>query len=322
MHVFHGYDHIPRELRGAALAIGNFDGVHRGHQALMERAKERAQASSRHGASHLAGVMVFEPHPREFFHPERPHFRLTSLPQKLALFERYGLDVAVVIPFDQRLAGMNAEDFIEQVLVAGLGVRHVVIGYDFLFGKGRTGSAEDIRAAGAAMGFGVSIIGPVGEGGEVFSSSAVRAEIAQGDVRGAAEMLGHWWSVRGKVVGGFKKGTGMGFPTANIHLPKSATLAHGIYAVFVDVHGKQHLGAAYLGTRPTFDNGLPVLEVFLLDFDGDLYGREIELSFVDFIRGDKRFEGMEALVAQIGKDCERAREILAKSKPAGPSRPD
>lgn len=318
MHVFHGYDHIPRELRGAALAIGNFDGVHRGHQALMERAKERARASGRHGASHLAGVMVFEPHPREFFHPERPHFRLTSLPQKLALFERYGLDVAVVIPFDQRLAGMNAEDFIEQVLVAGLGVRHVVIGYDFLFGKGRTGSAEDIRAAGAAMGFGVSIIGPVGEGGEVFSSSAIRAEIAQGDVRGAAEMLGHWWSVRGKVVGGFKKGTGMGFPTANIHLPKSATLAHGIYAVFVDVHGKQHLGAAYLGTRPTFDNGLPVLEVFLLDFDGDLYGREIEISFVEYIRGDKRFEGMDALVEQIGKDCERARVILGQARPLGP----
>jgi riboflavin kinase/FMN adenylyltransferase len=318
MHVFHGYDHIPRELRGAALAIGNFDGVHRGHQALIERVKERAQASSRHGAAHLAGVMVFEPHPREFFHPERSHFRLTSLPQKLALFERYGLDVAVVIPFDQRLAGMNAEEFIEQVLVAGLGVRHVVIGYDFLFGKGRSGSAEDIRAAGAAMGFGVSVIAPIGEGGEVFSSSAIRAEIAQGDVRGAAEMLGHWWSARGKVVGGFKKGTGMGFPTANIHLPKASTLAHGIYAVFVDVHGKQHLGAAYLGTRPTFDNGMPVLEVFLLDFDGDLYGREIELSFVDFIRGDQRFDGMESLVAQIGKDCERARTILLQSHRDGP----
>ncbi|MFM9943296.1 MAG: bifunctional riboflavin kinase/FAD synthetase [Hyphomicrobiaceae bacterium] len=311
MHVFHGYDHIPRELRGAALAIGNFDGVHRGHQALIERARERAQASSRRGAAHLAGVMMFEPHPREFFHPERPHFRLTTLPQKLALLERYELDVAVVIPFDHRLASMTAEEFIEQVLVAGLGVRHVVIGYDFLFGKGRSGSAEDIRRAGADMGFGVSVIAPIGEGGEVFSSSAIRAEIAHGDVKGAAEMLGHWWAVRGKVVGGFKKGTGMGFPTANIHLPKATILAHGIYAVFVDVQDKRHQGAAYLGTRPTFDNGPPVLEIFLLDFDGDLYDREIEVSFVDFIRGDQRFEGMEALMAQMTKDCDKARQILA-----------
>lgn len=311
MNVFHGYNHAPANMRGAALAIGNFDGVHRGHQALIERAKERAAASSRHGNRHIAGVMVFEPHPREFFHPDRPHFRLTTLEQKLALLERHELDLAVVIPFDQHLAEMTAEDFIEQVLVAGLGVRHVVIGYDFLFGKGRSGSAEDIRRAGAEMGFGVSIIAPVGEHGEAFSSSAIRAEIAQGDVRGAAEMLGHWWSVRGKVVGGFHKGTGMGFPTANIHLPRAITLAHGIYATFVEVDGKRHLGAAYLGTRPTFDNGLPVLEVFLLDFDGDLYGREIEVSFVDYIRGDKRFEGMEALAAQIAKDCNRSREILA-----------
>ncbi len=254
---------------------------------------------------------MFEPHPREFFHPERPHFRLTTLPQKLALLEQLNLDVAVVIPFDQRLASMTAEEFIEQVLVAGLGVRHVVIGYDFLFGKGRSGSAEDIRCAGADMGFGVSVIAPIGEGGEVFSSSAIRAEIAQGDVKGAAEMLGHWWAVRGKVVGGFKKGTGMGFPTANIHLPKAATLAHGIYAVFVDVHGARHPGAAYLGTRPTFDNGLPVLEIFLLDFDGDLYDREIEVSFVDFIRGDQRFEGMQALKVQMDKDCAKARQLLA-----------
>jgi riboflavin kinase / FMN adenylyltransferase len=315
MHVFHGYDHIPQALRGAALAIGNFDGVHRGHQALIDRARERAQASTRHGAAHLAGAMVFEPHPREFFHPERPHFRLTPLAQKLSLFERYELDLAVVIPFDQRLAAMSAEEFIEQVLVAGLGVRHVVIGYDFLFGRGRSGNAEHIRQAGAEMGFGVSIIPPVGEGGEVFSSSAIRAEIAQGDVRGAAEMLGHWWEVRGKVVGGAHIGTGIGFPTANIHLPKSTTLAHGIYAVFVGVNGRYFKGAAYLGTRPTVDNGPPVLEVFLFDFTGNLYDREIDVAFVEYIRGDKRFEGMEAMVAQIGRDCDKARDILAREQP-------
>jgi riboflavin kinase/FMN adenylyltransferase len=317
MHIFYGYDHVPRELRGAALAIGNFDGVHRGHQALIARARERAAASTRHGAAHLSGAMVFEPHPREFFHPERPHFRLTTLEQKLGLFERFGLDMTIVIPFDQRIAALTAEEFIEQVLVAGLGVRHVVIGYDFLFGKGRAGSAEDMKHAGAEMSFGVSVIAPIADGGEVYSSSAVRAEIAQGDVRGAAEMLGHWWTVRGKVVGGARRGTGMGFPTANIHLPRSTTLAHGIYAVLVGLQGRHHPGAAYLGTRPTFDDGAPVLEIFLIDFDGNLYDREIDVSFVDFIRGDQRFESMEALVRQIEADCAKARQILAAA-PAAP----
>ncbi len=311
MHVFHGYDHVPLNLRGAALAIGNFDGVHRGHQALIARARERATASTRHGVSHLAGAVVFEPHPREYFHPERPHFRLTTLAQKLALFERYGLDMAVVLPFDAPLAKLGSDAFVEQVLVAGLGVRHVVIGYDFFFGKSRGGSAVDMKRMGAELGFGVSVLEPVAEDGEVISSSAIRSEIAQGDVKGAAQMLGHWWSVTGEVVGGAKRGTGMGFPTANIVLPKSIVLAHGIYAVFVDVKGERHLGAAYLGTRPTFDNGAPVLEIFLLDFDGNLYGREIEVSFVDFIRGDRRFEGMDALTTQIAADCARAREILS-----------
>lgn len=310
MHVFHGFDHVPIQLRGAALAIGNFDGVHRGHQALIARATERAQASTRHGASHLAGVIVFEPHPREFFHPERPHFRLTTLKQKLALFEHYGLDMAVVLPFDRHVAALTAEEFIEQVLVAGLGVRHVVVGYDFMFGKDRQGTAQDIERAGAEMGFGVSVIRPVGEGGEVFSSSAVRAEIAQGDVKGAAEMLGHWWSVTGEVVGGFKKGTGMGYPTANLKLSDGVALAYGIYAVYVDVQGKRYDGAAYLGTRPTFDHGAPVLEVFLIDFKGDLYGREIEVSFVDFIRGDKKFDSVEALIKQLDDDVAKSREIL------------
>jgi riboflavin kinase/FMN adenylyltransferase len=313
MHVVHGYQNLPQGLRGAALAIGNFDGVHRGHQALLARARERAAASPRPGGEpRPAGAMLFEPHPREFFHPARPHFRLTSLDQKLRLFERYGVDVAVVVPFDEKLAALSADAFIADVLVAALGVRHVVIGYDFMFGQGRTGSAADIQRRGAEMGFGVSVIPPVAEGGEVISSSAIRSEIAQGDVRGAAEMLGHWWAVAGEVVGGFHKGTGMGYPTANVTLPRSTPLAYGIYAVFVDVPGgRRHQGAAYLGTRPTFDNGPPVLEVFLFDFEGDLYGRTIEVSFVDFIRPDQRFEGMEALVRQMDLDCARAREILA-----------
>jgi riboflavin kinase/FMN adenylyltransferase len=310
MHVFHGYHDLPASLRGAALAIGNFDGVHRGHQALLARAREQAAALSREGGTHLAGAMVFEPHPREFFHPERPHFRLTSLDRKLGLFERYGLDLAVVVPFGETVASLAPGAFVEQVLVAGLGVRHVVVGYDFYFGKGRGGSAADMQGFGERFGFGVSVVPPVAEGGEVFSSSAIRAEIAQGDVAGAAAMLGHWWSVTGEVVGGAKRGTGMGFPTANIVLPRTTPLAYGIYAVFVDGPDGRHQGAAYLGTRPTFDNGPPVLEVFLFDFDGDLYGKRIEVSFVAFIRPDRRFDGMEALMEQMTKDCAKARQLL------------
>jgi riboflavin kinase/FMN adenylyltransferase len=313
MHILYGYDHVPPEIRGATLAIGNFDGVHRGHQALFQAAR---QAVAKHGG--LAGVMVFEPHPREFFQPDKPHFRLTSLAQKLALFERYELDLAVALTFDRRLAELSARDFIERVLVAGLGVRGVVIGADFHFGKDRDGNAKVMKRVAAELGFEVTVVETVAEAGEVFSSSAIRADIAQGDVAGAAHSLGHFWRVAGKVIGGAKRGTGLGFPTANVPLPKGTALAHGIYAVFVYVHGERYEGAGYLGTRPTFDDGTPVLEVFLLDFDGDLYGREIEVEFVDFIRGDRRFEDIEALKAQMNKDCAQARQILAKTR-SGPN---
>jgi riboflavin kinase/FMN adenylyltransferase len=309
MHILHGYDHVPHDARGATLAIGNFDGVHRGHQALFHEARA---AIAKHGG--LAGAMVFEPHPREFFQPDRPHFRLTPLAQKLALLERYDLDLAVVLTFDKKLAALGAHDFIERILVAGLGVRHVIVGHDFHFGKGRDGNAAVMQEAGKEFGFDVAVVETVAEAGEIFSSSAIRAEIAQGDVKSAAHMLGHYWRTCGKVVGGAKIGKGIGFPTANIPLPKGTALAHGIYAVFVYIHGVQHQGAAYLGTRPTFDDGTPILEVFLFDFNEDLYGREIEIEFVDFIRGDRRFETVDLLVAQMDKDCARARQILEESR--------
>lgn len=306
MHIVYGYDHVPQDARGATLAIGNFDGVHRGHQALFDAA--RAIVAD-HGG--LAGAIVFEPHPREFFQPDRPHFRLTTLAQKLILFERYGLDLAVVLTFDRHLAELTAREFIERVLVAGLGVRHVIVGRDFHFGKGRDGNTQVMVEAGQELGFAVTIVETVAEAGEIFSSSAIRADIAQGDVKSAADALGHRWRASGKVIGGAKRGTGLGFPTANIPLPKGTALAHGIYAVRVHVHGERYHGAAYLGTRPTFDDGAPVLETFLFDFNGDLYGREIEVEFVDFIRGDRRFDSVEALKAQMDKDCSRARAILA-----------
>jgi riboflavin kinase/FMN adenylyltransferase len=313
MQVIHGYEDVPADARGAALAIGNFDGVHRGHQALLEATRAQAR---RLGAR--AGVVLFEPHPRELFQPDKPHFRLTPLPRKLALLERYGMDLAVVLRFDAGLAGLSAEAFIERVLVGALGARHVVVGYDFRFGKGRTGNPQMLEAAGARLGFGVSIVAQVAAAGEVFSSSAIRAELAQGDVEGAAQMLGHWWRVAGTVTGGAKRGTVLGFPTANLALPRGTALGHGIYAARVYCGEKRYQGAAYLGRRPTFDDGEAVLEVFLFDFDGDLYGREIEVEFIAFLRGDAKFESVPALQAQIAKDCVRAREILAASAEAPP----
>ncbi|MTD94312.1 bifunctional riboflavin kinase/FAD synthetase [Hyphomicrobium sp. xq] len=306
MLVVQGYKNVPAEARGAAIAIGNFDGVHRGHQALL-----RAAAAIGRELGVPAGALIFEPHPREFFHPEEPHFHLTTLKQKLELFERAGLALAVVLPFDAKLASLSAEDFVALVVVDGIGARHVVIGHDFFFGRKRGGTPETMQDAGAKYGFGVTIIPPVAEDGEVFSSSSIRLHLAQGDVKGAARLLGRHWRIDGTVVGGAKRGTDLGFPTANIPLPKGTALGHGIYAVRVHLAGEHHDGAAYLGTRPTYDNGMPVLEVFLLDFDGDLYGREIDVEFVDFIRGDRKFDSSEALISQMQADCERIRDILA-----------
>ena len=312
MIVLHGTENVPAEARGAAMAIGNFDGVHRGHQALLQATKDAAGTS---GAK--AGVMLFDPHPREFFQPEKPHFRLTSLERKLEVLEAWGMDLAVVLRFDAALAGLQPEEFIQRVLVDGLGVSHVVVGYDFRFGKGKGGDPETLRQAGAAHGFGVTVVPQVAEAGEVFSSSAIRAELAQGDVQGAAEMLGHWWRVSGTVVRGANRGTGLGFPTANVAMPPGAALAHGIYAVRVHVDGNTYSAAAYLGTRPTFDDGAPLLEVFLFDFDGSLYGRQIDVDFVAHIRGDRAFDSIEALKVQMDADCARARLILDRT-PANP----
>jgi riboflavin kinase/FMN adenylyltransferase len=308
MRIIQGTDNVSASARGAALAIGNFDGVHRGHQALIKATRDQADKL---GAK--TGAVVFEPHPREYFQPDKPHFRLTSLPLKLRLLERFGVDVAVVLAFDVSLARLSADEFVARVLVDALAARQVVVGYDFRFGKGRGGDPDSLRRAGNELGFGVTVIDQVAKAGEVFSSSAIRAELAQGDVAGAAQMLGWWWRVAGVVRSGAKRGTGLGFPTANIGLTPGTALAHGIYAVRVYADGAAHAGAAYLGTRPTFDDGAPVLEVFLFDFHGDLYGHEIEVEFIDFIRPDRRFDTAASLQTQMEMDCNRAREILSRA---------
>ncbi len=287
------------------LALGNFDGLHRGHQALI--AKVRAIAID---TGKPSGVLLLEPHPRAFFKPNEPYFQLMSLEEKLEVLDDLGLDLAVVLPFGAELSGLTATEFISDVLVDGLGVSHVVVGYHYFFGKARSGTVETLREAGLKAGFGVTVLDPVSEAGDVFSSTAIRLKLAEGNVRAAADALGRPWRVIGPVVGGAKRGTGMGFPTANVPMRPGTTLGHGIYAVRVRLEGQDLKGAAYLGTRPTFDNGAPVLEVFLFDFDGDLYGKTIEVSFIEKIRGDRKFSSAEDLIVQMDADCRRAREIL------------
>lgn len=313
MLVLEGYDDVPAEARGSSIALGNFDGVHRGHQGLIALAVDKARE-----LKVPAAVMLFEPHPREFFKPDEAYFRLTSLPQKLAELEKLGIDVAVVIPFDKDFSSLSAADFIARVLVQALSVSHVAIGYDFFYGSGRSGSPDLMWRAGEELHFGVSVLAPIAHDGDVVSSSTIRLKLAQGEVKRAAEDLGRNWRVAGKVVGGAKRGTGLGFPTANVPMPRGTALGHGIYAVRAHHDGAAHDGAAYLGTRPTFDDGMPVLEVFLFDFDGDLYGHDIEIEFVDHIREDRKFATPDALIAQMREDCAKAREILASERGVSP----
>jgi riboflavin kinase/FMN adenylyltransferase len=309
MQVLHDITNCPDALRGVSLAIGNFDGVHRGHQAVLNAAR-------RDGAP--AGVLTFEPHPRVYFQPNKPLFRLTPEPLKLRVFEALGLDMAVVLKFDAALASRPAADFVREILVENLRVSHVITGSDFHFGKGRDGNPDVLRALGESHGFGVTVVSPqAGEGG-VFSSTGIREHLRQGNPRGAADSLGYWWRVIGEVIGGDKRGAGLGFPTANIAVPEGFALKHGTYAVRVHTGQGRYDGASYLGTRPSFDDGDAVLETFLFDFDGDLYGQQIVIEVIGFVRDDEKFLDTDALQAQMKDDCDQARALLAQIKDNDP----
>jgi riboflavin kinase/FMN adenylyltransferase len=314
MDVVRGWHDVPPSLRGASLAIGNFDGVHRGHQGVLKAASAAGRQTGR-----AAGVMVFEPHPRKFFQPQKPLFLLTPLERKLELFAAFGMEMAAVLPFDAGLSRLSAEAFVRDVLVGAFGIRHATTGYDFLFGKDRQGTPAKLLAFGAAYDFGVTIVEAVGDSGEIFSSTRIRELLAEGNVAAAADMLGYWWRVSGMVESGAGRGTGLGFPTANIRLDHDQALGHGIYAVHVYVDGARYDAAAYLGTRPTFDAGAPLLEVFLFDFDGDLYGRTIEVEFIGFVRPDAKFRSGTDLAAQMQADCAKAKAILAGAADVRPS---
>ena len=301
---------LPPHLRGCVVAIGNFDGVHRGHRAVIERAQAVARAHDRPCA-----VLSFEPHPADFFARKPVIFRLTPLGDKAQALARLGVQGLIVLTFDARLAALSAEEFVEQVLMRQLGVAGVVAGYDFHFGKARQGTPDFLEEAGRRHGFGVEIVARIAEDAEgsldAVSSTATRAALAEGDVARAAMLLGHFWSVSGIVEHGKKLGRTLGFPTANLRLDPSCGLLPGIYAVRVVARGVTFGGVASFGRRPTFDNGALLLEVMLFDFSGDLYGETLTVAFVGFIRAEAKFASAEALVAQMQQDVRSARALLA-----------
>jgi riboflavin kinase/FMN adenylyltransferase len=305
--VYDGQGPVPAALQGAVVALGNFDGLHRGHRAVIARAEELAGPQGR-----PAAILSFEPHPRSFFRPDQPVFRLTPAPVKLALAERFGLDGAFLLAFDAALASTPPIDFIEHLLAGHLGIAGLVIGHDFHFGKGRAGTPALVMETGLRLGLPVAIVEPQTDDGLLVSSSAVREALAAGDVETAARLLGYRWFVRGEVVHGDKRGRLLGYPTANILLAPDCRLAHGIYAVRLAVDGVVRDGVASFGRRPTFDDGAPRLEVFVFDFSGDLYGRTVDVEFCGFIRGEAKFDSVEALIAQMDRDSATARQMTAR----------
>ena len=300
-------------LRGAVVAIGNFDGVHRGHRAVIAAALQRARALGR-----PAAALTFEPHPRSVFRPDEPLFRLTDERAKLRLLAATGLDGAIVLRFDAALAQLSAADFVARVLVQQLAVSGVAIGFDFHFGAERTGSPGYLAAQGAKLGFAVDIVPRFEDAGRPVRSGPIRAALAAGEVVEAAELLGYPWFVSGEVVHGDKRGRELGFPTANMRLDPGCRLKHGIYAVRVGVGDRRYDGVASFGRRPMFDQGTVLLEAFLFDFDGDLYGQTIDVAFIDWIRPELNFPSVEELVGRMDEDARLARAALARRPDAFP----
>jgi riboflavin kinase / FMN adenylyltransferase len=300
-------------LKGGVVAIGNFDGVHRGHRAVIAAAVDRAMALGR-----PAVALTFEPHPRRLLRPHEPMFRLTDAATKLRLLAATGLDAAVVLTFDAALAGLSAEDFIARVLVDRLAVAGAAIGFDFHYGKDRGGSPAFLLAEGRRRGFPVEIVPPLEDEGRAVSSSAIRAALAAGRVVEAAELLGNPWFVSAPVIHGDARGRDLGYPTANLKLDPGCGLKHGIYAVRVGLEGLRYDGVASFGRRPTFDDGPPLLEVHLFDFSGDLYGASIDVAFLAWIRSELKFASVAELVSRMEEDCRLARGTLARSGTAFP----
>jgi riboflavin kinase / FMN adenylyltransferase len=300
-------------LRGAVVAIGNFDGVHRGHKAVIAAAQRRAAALGR-----PAAALTFEPHPRAFFNPGEPLFRLTDAAAKLRLLAATGLDGAIVLTFDDALANLSAEDFVSRILVERFAVSGAAIGFNFHFGANRAGSPDFLAAEGKRRGFAVDVVPPLADRGRPVSSQPIREALATGRLDAAAELLGYPWFLSGTVMHGDKRGRELGFPTANLLPDPSCGLRHGIYAVRVGVGGRRYDGVASFGRRPMFDSGAVLLEIFLFDFSDDLYGAALDVAFIAFIRDEAMFASAKELIRQMQEDARLAREALGRAPGAFP----
>ena len=316
MDVYRHTHDLPDSARGGVVAIGNFDGLHRGHRGVLAEAQARARSL---GVS--CNVMTFEPHPRRLFKPDQPAFRLSALRTKLRLMEALGIDNVFVLQFDWAFAEIPADAFVTDLLVRDLAVAHVVIGRGFRFGHKRRGDAELLGRMGADHGFGVSALDPVlDEHGETISSSRVRGCLQTGEVREAQRLLGRPWEVEGRVEHGAKRGREIGFPTANVPLGEYLEPMHGIYAVRAGVDSGPDTfwmdGAGYIGTRPSVQGQNVLLEVSLFDVKPDLYTQHLRVQLIEFLRGDHDFDSMQALSIQIAEDCRHARRLLENEPPS------
>lgn len=306
-------DTMPADLQGSVVALGNFDGLHRGHQVVLG---EAARLARQKGVP--LSVVVTEPHPVRFFAPDAPPFRLTPMRERAQLLESFGVDLLLVLTFDAELAGTAAQDFVRTTLVQDLKAEAVVVGYDYRFGKGRAGDSDLLAVMGADHAFDVYVVDAVtvgidGFAGEIYSSTIVREALNEGRPRRAAALLGHWWTVAGRVLKGDQRGRTIGFPTANVELGERLVPKLGVYAVRVHIEGESEPrdGVANLGKRPTFDKKDVLLEVHIFDFAEDIYDRHVSVELVSFLRGEHKFDGLESLKAQIAKDSETARTVLA-----------
>ncbi|WP_299848077.1 bifunctional riboflavin kinase/FAD synthetase [uncultured Roseovarius sp.] len=310
MRIIRDYDYLDPSDRGASVAIGNFDGVHIGHRTVIDLARKAADADNA-----PLGILTFEPHPREYFAPDARPFRLMGPEARAHRLEKLGVQRLYELNFNAALSALSPREFAQNVIHDGLGLTHVVVGADFCFGKGRAGNANHLQEFGAEMGFGVTITELLeGQQGQV-SSTAIRTALSEGRPDDAAAMLGHWHRIEGPVVGGEQRGRELGYPTTNMSIEGLHPPKFGVYAVFVDVldgpHKGSYRGAASLGVRPMFNGEIPNLETFIFDFSGDLYGADLSVALVEYLRPEETFESLEAFIAQMDADCARARDILA-----------
>jgi riboflavin kinase/FMN adenylyltransferase len=310
MRIIRDYTFVNPEDRGASAAIGNFDGVHLGHRAVIDIARDAGKAI---GAP--CGVLTFDPHPRAYFAPQADPFRLMGPAAKATELAKIGVERLYQLNFNAALAALTPEEFATRVIHEGLGLKHVVVGADFCFGQGRAGKSADLQKFGGELGFGVSVAELIeGTQGQV-SSTRIRQALADGKPRDAASMLGHWHRIEGMVIGGEQRGRELGYPTANMSIDGLHPPRFGVYAVLVEVqvgpHAGKYHGVASMGVRPMFGENRPNLETFIFDFTGDLYGSTLSIALVEYLRGEEKFDGLDALITQMDADSVKSRAILA-----------